>query len=79
MLTYKKSYENVFYLAFSFAVTVCPVASLLAWVIVSVLYCNKKAPVNDDVTKFLFYFSVDHSVIFVSIVAIILMALGVSL
>lgn len=56
MLLYRKDSENIFYRVFSFFLSVLPVFSILAWVIVPITYLAGSAPAGDDVTQFL-----DHS------------------
>ncbi len=53
MLTYRKGAISIPYRIFSFMFLLVPVCSVLAWVIVPVLYLAGKAPQNDDVTKFI--------------------------
>lgn len=53
MLFYQKDRTGVFYRLFSFMFAVLPTFSILAWVLVPVLYMNGRAPVGDDTTQFL--------------------------
>lgn len=49
-LLYQKGNTKSFYRIFSYIVTLVPVASMLAWVIIPFVYLQGNAPVNDDVT-----------------------------
>ena len=51
MLAYRTERTGVFYRIFSFVSLLIPVGSLLAWVIVPVLYMAGQVPPDDDVTK----------------------------
>lgn len=79
-LTYSEKIKNEFYKAISFVVSVAPLFSLIAWVIIPILNTfgmMSNGLADDDVTKFVFYFSVGHSPIWVSIGAAAMIALGV--
>ena len=52
---------------------------MLAWVFVPFLYLNGSAPINDDVTKFLIVFCENYHPLIVSVMAVVLMGLGVVL
>lgn len=54
-------------------------ASILAWLIIPVLYIRGTAPINDDVTKFLYNFSYDFHPLLVSAVAAMIIGIGVTL
>ena len=71
MFLYRRDLENPWYRVFSGFVVLMPIASLLAWVIIPFLYMNGQAPEGDDVTKFLFNFTHDHSAYWVSFVALL--------
>ena len=53
MLTYRNKIKGMLYRIFSFISSLIPIGSILAWVIVPILYVSDKAPQNDDVTKFI--------------------------
>lgn len=53
MLLYKKERAGIFYHLFSFLFMALPTFSILAWVLVPVLYMNGRAPAGDDATQFL--------------------------
>jgi hypothetical protein len=56
MFFYRRDQASVFYRVFSFFLSMMPVFSILAWVIVPITYLTGCAPAGDDVTQFL-----DHS------------------
>lgn len=74
MLFYDRSRTNSFYRIFYFVLTLIPTCSLLAWVIIPFVYLQGKAPIGDDVTKFLEIWSRRHPPLFVSAAALILIA-----
>lgn len=78
-LSYNKSNFNRFYKIISMAVCLGPAFSLVAWIIIPVLFLLEIAPANDDVTQFLFYFTrgLGYSPLIVSGIAFLL--LGVSI
>lgn len=53
MLSYRKKGTSMPYKIFSFLFLLIPIGSILAWVIVPIMYLAEKAPQNDDVTKFI--------------------------
>ncbi|MBU9724814.1 M50 family metallopeptidase [Diplocloster modestus] len=53
MLCYQKERAGVFYRLFSFLFMALPTFSILAWILVPLLYLNGRAPVGDDATQFL--------------------------
>ena len=53
MLTYQNKINRIFYRIFSLISLLIPVCSILAWVIIPILYLFDKAPQNDDATKFI--------------------------
>jgi hypothetical protein len=53
MLTYRDNAASIPYRTFSFFAVLVPIFSILAWVLVPVLYLAGQAPPNDDVTKFI--------------------------
>ncbi len=53
MLTYRNQAASILYRIFSFLFVLVPTGSILAWVLVPVLYLAGWAPPNDDVTKFI--------------------------
>lgn len=69
---YQRKCRNTFYRIFSYLVAITPIASLLAWVMVPVLYLQGKAPIGDDITKFL-----DHTAEFFPPLAVSLVATAV--
>ena len=79
MLFYRKDIRNSFYRIFSWFVCLVPASSLLAWVFIPFLWMKGNAPVNDDVTNFLFNFSQSHHPLLVSLGAIVLIAVSVVL
>lgn len=78
MLLYKKKKESSFYRILSYIVSIAPVMSLLAWVIIPFIYLQGNAPVGDDVTKFLLIFDQNHQPLIVSAVALLLIAVNVT-
>lgn len=68
-IAYRRNLKNIFYRVFSVVVCGGAACSLLAWVVIPILYYWGKAPTGDDVTKFIFYFSLDHNPIFISMIA----------
>lgn len=79
MLLYKKEKESVHYHIFSYFMALMPTCSLLAWVMIPVIYLTGSAPGYDDVTKFLDNFSSEYHPIFVTLGALVLMMLSVTL
>ena len=75
LLFYKKDRQNTFYRIFSFFAVFVPIFSLFAWVFVPIVYIKGTAPPNDDVTKFLTSFSQIANPLFVSIAALVIIAL----
>jgi hypothetical protein len=53
VLLYNNRIKNDFYKIFILFFTICTTSSIFAWVFVPFLYSQGKAPINDDVTKFL--------------------------
>ena len=53
MLSYRSGTESIFYRIFSFLFILIPAGSILAWVIVPVLYMLGQAPQTDDAAKFI--------------------------
>ncbi len=68
-----------FYRIFSYVVTLMPIVSMLAWVIVPFVYLQGNAPINDDVTKFLVVFCENYHPLIVSVTSVILIGTGVVL
>ncbi len=79
MFFYKSNNENSFYRIFSYMIAVIPTASMFAWFIIPFIYIGGNAPVNDDVTKFLYNFSHDFHPLIVSAVAAMIIGIGVAL
>ena len=79
VLIYNSRSCNAFYRIFSFFIALVPLGSMLAWVVIPVLYLFQEAPRGDDVTLFLDHFSRYGSPVFVSIGALLLLAFGVFL
>lgn len=79
MLCYQKEKESVFYRIFSYLVVIMPTASVLAWVVIPVVYLVGNAPVGDDVTKFLNNFCTRYSPVYVTIGALVLIMITVVL
>lgn len=78
MLFYKKDSTNSIYRIVS-AAAIIPIGSLVAWVVVPLLYLSGSAPADDDCTKFLYNFSVYHSPFIVTICALLLISLAAAL
>lgn len=53
MLAYRNKIESIFYRIFSFLFILIPTGSILAWVLVPVLYLMGQAPRTDDAAKFI--------------------------
>lgn len=79
MFFYKSNNAKSFYRIFSYMIVLIPVASMLAWLIIPVMYIGGNAPINDDVTKFLYIFSHDFHPLIVSVVAAMIIGIGVAL
>ena len=79
LIFYKRERNNIFYRTFSFFICLIPIISLLAWVFIPFVFLNGNAPVGDDVTYFLLNFSQTNSPIIVSVVASLLICIGVVL
>ena len=78
MMFYRKENESMFYHTFSYLFLLMPIFSLLAWVVVPFVYLQGNAPVNDDVTKFIYYFSKNYHPLIVSAVAILIIVISLS-
>ena len=52
-LAYRSRIESIFYRIFSFLFILIPTGSILAWVIVPILYLLGQAPQTDDAAKFI--------------------------
>ena len=52
---------------------------MLAWVIIPFAYLQANAPINDDVTKFLAVFCESYHPLIVSVMAVVLIGMGVFL
>lgn len=77
MLFYRCNYENIFYRIFSALFATVPFFSVVAWMLVPVLYIMGKAPENDDVTKFINVSGINPLII--CIAAFVLFAGGIFL
>lgn len=53
MLAYRDKVKHILYNIFSFMFLLVPAGTILAWIIVPVLYLFGQAPPNDDATKFI--------------------------
>ncbi|MDO5155919.1 MAG: hypothetical protein Q4D51_08125 [Eubacteriales bacterium] len=73
---YRRELNKTFYRVFSFFFSLIPMCSLFAWVFIPFAFINGKAPIGDDVTKFLFNFSQTASPLYVSAVAALLITIG---
>ena len=78
-LLYQKGNTNTFYRIFSYMVTLIPTASMLAWVIIPVVFLQGNAPINDDVTMFLAVFCNNYHPLIVSAAAAVLIGISVLL
>ena len=76
---YRRELNKTFYRMFSFFIGLFPICSLLAWVFIPFAFINGKAPAGDDVTQFLLNFSQTGSPLVVSVVAALLIGIGVVL
>ena len=79
IMLYRKENTNRYYRIISGVFVLMPIASLLAWVFVPILYMFGQAPEGDDVYKFLYNFSFDHPAYLVSICAFLLICCSVYL
>ena len=79
MLLYRREIKNSFYRIFSGFVTLIPLGSLMAWIIIPFFFMNGRAPEDDDVTKFLFNFTHDYPAYLVSIVALVVMIICIAI
>lgn len=79
MLFYKKENKNTFYSAFSYIVSLIPIGSMLAWVIIPFTYMKGRAPVSDDITNFLFNFTQNYHPLIVSVIAVLIIVVGMNL
>lgn len=78
-LFYQRDSAKSLYRIFSYIVTLIPVCSILAWVILPFAYLRGNAPTNDDVTKFLAVFCENYHPLIVSAAAAALIGFGVVL
>ena len=53
LFIYRQDKKSTFYHIFSFYFTIVPTGSILAWLLVPLLYLQGNAPASDDVTLFL--------------------------
>lgn len=75
MLLYIRRSRSFLYHTFSFFACAAPLSALIAWIIMPVHYMRGTAPVNDDVTRFLFIFSRrDHTWKVIAAAAVLLCA-----
>lgn len=79
MLFYRKQATNSFYRLFSYLIVLGTTCSLLAWVMIPIIYLNGNAPAGDDCTKFLEIFEAYHNPILVTITALGLICISVFL
>lgn len=79
MFLYRRKTENRFYHLISFFIVLIPAVSAFAWVLIPIAYITGNAPAGDDVTKFLDIFSSVHCPIWISMAALILIAISVIL
>lgn len=79
MLFYKSNSEKSFYRIFSFMISLFPIGSLFAWLIIPFLYISGNVPANDDVTNFLYNFSHRFHPFIVSAAAAMIIGTGVAL
>lgn len=79
ILLYQTGSTKSFYRIFSYVVTIVPIVSMLAWVVIPFAYLQANPPGNDDVTKFLAVFCEDYHPLIVSAAAAALIGLGVVL
>lgn len=79
MLLYRREINNSFYRVFSGLIAIVPVASLMAWVIIPLIYMGGHAPEGDDVTKFLYNFTYDYPAYLVSIVALLVVIISIAI
>ncbi len=56
-----------------------PIASMFAWVFIPFVYLHTDVPINDDVTKFLAVFCESYHPLIVSVMAVVLIGMGVFL
>ncbi len=76
---YRRELNKTFYRVFSIFNGIIAICPLLAWVFIPFAFINGKAPVGDDVTQFLLNFSQIGSPLIVSVVAALLISIGVAL
>lgn len=78
---YQKESTNRIYQILSYFVAFLPMFSLFGWTIMSILYLNGNAPIEEDCTKFLDTFSakLNHSPFLVVAGSILIIALSVTI
>lgn len=79
ILLYRKGSTKSFYRLFSYIVTLIPIVSILAWVIIPFAYLQGSASINDDVTNFLTIFCENYHPLIVSVTAVVLIVMGIVL
>ena len=77
MLLYRRGIRNRVYRIFSVFEVIVPLSSALAWVVIPFLYVQGLAPADDDVTKFLYNITFDYPAWTVSLVAFLVLSLGI--
>jgi len=78
MVLYKKNSGNEIYILSSYLASILPVFSLLVWIVMPFAYIQGNAPAGDDITKFLNNFSQEYHPLLVSAVAVLLIAISVT-
>ena len=79
MLIYPKECRNALYRIVTYVFSVMTMFSLIAWIIIPILYTFGKAPATDDCTKFLDAFTIDRSPYWVTGCAALMITLGEAL
>lgn len=75
-LLYNRGRKNRFYRFFFFFFSVISFMPLTAWAVIPLIYVPGSEPGGEDVTKFLYNFTTDHSPLLVSAAALLLFAIG---
>ena len=78
-LIFRKEIRNSFYRIFSFLFCMVSSISLIVWVVIPVLYLNGVRDMGEDGFKFVDEFSRYFSPLIVSVVALLLMSIGIFL
>lgn len=79
IIFYKQDSKKTFYRIFSYMIVLIPTFSMLAWLFVPIMYLSGNAPINDDITHFLYNFTHNFHPLIVSAVAAVIIGITIIL